>query len=86
MTRPLYFNTFENIEKVEPNNYGQDSVAINFSIIFFEKIALDLTVANRSLLLEHLEKAGKTCKRKLQYGFQPLIGKSNYTSVKNFCF
>ena len=43
MTHPTYRNTFETIEKVEPDNYDQNSMAIDFSIIFFQKIALDLT-------------------------------------------
>ena len=35
VTHPLYLNTFETIEKVEPENYDYNSIAIDFSIIFF---------------------------------------------------
>ena len=42
VTHPLYLNTFETIDKVERDNYDQNSIAIDFSIIFFQKITLDL--------------------------------------------
>ena len=44
VTHSLHLNTFGTIEKVEPETYDKNSVAIDFSIIFFQKIALDLTV------------------------------------------
>ena len=39
VTHPLYLNTFVTIEKMEPHNYDLNSITINFSIIFFQKIA-----------------------------------------------
>ena len=56
-THLLYLNTFVTIEKIEPRNYDQNSITIDFSIIFFQKHYLDLLVTNRSLILEHLEKS-----------------------------
>ena len=56
VTHPLYLNTFETTEKMEPDNYDKNSITIDFSTIFFQKIAPDLPVTSRSLLVEHLEK------------------------------
>ena len=55
VTHPLYINSFASIEKIELYNYDLNSFVIDFTIIFFQKIALDLPV--RSLLLEHLGKS-----------------------------
>ena len=38
VTHPLHLNTFETIEKMEPHNYDWNSITIDFSIIFFQKI------------------------------------------------
>ena len=40
----LYLNNFVTIGKKERYNYDWNGIAIDFSIIFFEKIALDLPV------------------------------------------
>ena len=57
MAHPLYLNTFVTIEKMESRNYDQNSITIDFSIIFFQKNYLDLAVAK--------EKSNRTLKKKL---------------------
>ena len=56
MAHPLYLNTFVTIEKMESRNYDQNSITIDFSIIFFQKNYLDLAVAKQKSNIKTLRK------------------------------
>ena len=55
---------------MEPRSYDENSITIDFSVIFFQKTYLDLTVIKQKFNIRTLrKKAGKTWKTKLQCSF-----------------
>ena len=73
MTHPLYLNTFEINEKMERDNYYENRFRIDFSIFFFQKIALDLPVTKwKSIIRTSRKKLGKHGKQNLNAVFSHL--------------
>ena len=73
VTHPLYLNTFEVIEKMEPDKYDLNNITIDFSIIFFQKIALELPVTKKKYIIKTSRiKLGKHVKQNYNAVFSHL--------------